>query len=160
IYQNIDKIQAGALRTKLVDGKDLAIQSKHLATIKHDVPMAFDFAHCQLTQPNIEPLHELFNALEFKTMIGRLPKVLQSFSEDPKVEIVYTEELSNKTIFLQDTVSKHFEYSRKIIISEAEFESLLEDLKKQKAISLFIDTSSVTTSEERRELDILGYAIA
>jgi len=81
VYEHIDEVK-GALKQKLIDGKDSAYASKHLATMRMDVPLEFDFEHCNLHMPKIEELGQFLFEMEFKQMIGRLPKILSRFSDN------------------------------------------------------------------------------
>jgi DNA polymerase-1 len=80
VYEHIDEVK-GALKQKLIDGKESAYASKHLATMRMDVPLDFDFEHCNLHMPKIEELGQFLHEMEFKQMIGRLPKILSRFSD-------------------------------------------------------------------------------
>ena len=80
VYEHIDEVK-GALKQKLLDGKESAYASKHLATIRMDVPLKFDFDHCRLHMPKIKELGQFLYEMEFKEMIGRLPKILSRFNE-------------------------------------------------------------------------------
>lgn len=84
IYAHIDEIK-GALKQKLIDGKESAFQSKALATMRFDVPLEFDFEHCSISMPKVEELAEFLIDLEFKQMANRLPKILGRFSENGEV---------------------------------------------------------------------------
>jgi DNA polymerase-1 len=80
VYEHIDEVK-GALKQKLIDGKESAYASKNLATMRMDVPLDFDFEHCNLHMPKIEELGQFLHEMEFKQMIGRLPKILSRFSD-------------------------------------------------------------------------------
>ena len=71
ILENADKIK-GALGEKVRAGKENAIMSKKLATIIIDVPVEFHEEDFRLKEWNKDALKEVFNELEFKTVIKRL----------------------------------------------------------------------------------------
>src|SRR6185437_4158436 len=71
VVANADNIK-GALGEKVRAGKDLAILSKKLATIITTVPVEFHEENFRLKDWNKEALSEVFNALEFRTVIKRL----------------------------------------------------------------------------------------
>jgi DNA polymerase-1 len=79
IYANIHSMKASAMRQKLIDGETIARASKNLATIRFDVPLKFDFEHCSLTAPNLEAVSAFFSNLEFRALVGRLPRVFKHF---------------------------------------------------------------------------------
>ena len=82
IYAHLDEIKSASVRQKLIDGRQNALDSQRLATIKLDVPMEFDFAHCHLTMPNLYNVKDYFTRLNFKQLTARLPRVLARFSPD------------------------------------------------------------------------------
>lgn len=79
VYQNIEAIKSNSLKAKLTEGKELAITSKRLATIRLDVPISFDFEHCHLTTPPLEKVESFFADLEFKSLKARLPRLFSNF---------------------------------------------------------------------------------
>jgi DNA polymerase-1 len=79
IYEHLNEIKSQSVRQKLTDGKESAFASKDLATIRLDVPLQFDFEHCQLTTPSQEAVAAFFTSLEFKNLVGRLGKILSRF---------------------------------------------------------------------------------
>ncbi|WP_346236002.1 DNA polymerase I [Niabella insulamsoli] len=77
-YETLENVVAhaetikGALGRKVVEGKDLAILSKKLATIITDVPVEFHEEEFKVTEWNKEALREIFGELEFRTLAKRL----------------------------------------------------------------------------------------
>ena len=82
IYKHIDEIKAKGVQSKLIEGKESAHQSKKLATVHSAVPIKLDLKHCHLSPPAIDSLTDFFAKLEFKTLVGRLPKILKNFNID------------------------------------------------------------------------------
>lgn len=87
IYEHIEELKAGAQKTKLVDGRDLAFKSRELATIRLDVPLEFDFDHCELTCPDPVKICEIFKYLELRNLLRRMPKVLSYFNNGVEPDI-------------------------------------------------------------------------
>lgn len=73
ILENTDKIK-GTLKNKLEENKDQIIFSKFLATIKIDVPIDFKKEEFERTEINEEKIEQLFEELEFRTLINRVLK--------------------------------------------------------------------------------------
>ncbi|MFT4093558.1 MAG: DNA polymerase I [Niabella sp.] len=71
VVANAENIK-GALGKKVVEGKDLAILSKKLATIITDVPVDFHEEDFSVKEWNKEALKEIFAELEFRTLGKRL----------------------------------------------------------------------------------------
>lgn len=61
----------GALKSKVETNKEQITFSKFLATIKTDVPLSLDMAALKYEEPNIDSLKQLFEDLEFRTLIER-----------------------------------------------------------------------------------------
>ena len=62
----------GAMRTKVEANIEQIRFSKFLATIKTDVPIDFDEELLRVKQPDYAALYEIFNELEFRTLITRI----------------------------------------------------------------------------------------
>jgi len=73
IYKNVDRIENQKLRAKLLEYKEQAFFSQYLATIRKDVPIEFDLKKCRFDFYNKEKIKEIFENLEFYTLIKRLP---------------------------------------------------------------------------------------
>ena len=67
IYEHIGEI-SGSLQTKLLESREDAILSKHLATIKTDVPIEFSEEELRRSPVDKPILSELFRELEFRTI--------------------------------------------------------------------------------------------
>ncbi len=65
LYQNTDKLK-GKLKEKVENNKELAFQSRKLATIITDCPVEFNETELALKPVNTEALRELFKELEFR----------------------------------------------------------------------------------------------
>lgn len=88
IYEHIDEIKSNSVRTKLIEGKEKAFASRGLATIRLDVPMEFDFDHCELSMPkDLHRVCEFLRDLEFRNLLRRLPKILSNFNSGIEPEI-------------------------------------------------------------------------
>ncbi|HVG15746.1 MAG TPA: DNA polymerase, partial [Chitinophagaceae bacterium] len=71
VLDNAENIK-GSLGEKIKGGKEAAIMSKRLATITTSVPIDFHEEDFRLKEWNKDALREIFNELEFKTVIKRL----------------------------------------------------------------------------------------
>jgi DNA polymerase I len=77
ILEHIDEL---APRTKaaLTEHRDIAIQSKFLATIVTDAPITLDLADCRALDYEPERVLDLFRRLEFFSLVDRLPRKADS----------------------------------------------------------------------------------
>ena len=80
IVANVDKLK-GALQKKLTEFGEQGIFSKHLATIKLDVPLEFNEDDLLYNGPNRDLLQPIFDELEFRTISKR---VFDETTEAPK----------------------------------------------------------------------------
>ena len=65
--ERCDEIESKSLRNAISENKELALQSKFLATIVLDVPVEFDAKEFEVKQPDFESCKRLFEELEFKS---------------------------------------------------------------------------------------------
>ncbi|MCX6725789.1 MAG: hypothetical protein NT052_00525 [Candidatus Shapirobacteria bacterium] len=72
IYQNLDKVRPATV-TKLKEGKESGLLSQKLATIITNVPIKLNLKKCLLHDYDQEEAIKLFEELEFKSLIRRLP---------------------------------------------------------------------------------------
>jgi len=71
VLDNADKIK-GKLGEKVMEGKELALMSKKLATIILNVPVEFNEKNFLIEEMNKPALKEIFEELEFKTLGKRI----------------------------------------------------------------------------------------
>lgn len=107
IIENIDSVK-GSPRKKIEENKELAIMSKRLATIIRDVPIDFDLEKLEFGDYDKSKLIEVFNDLDFNSLISRLDsdeevKVIVNKLED--VEELINKARSSKKIILK-TISR------------------------------------------------------
>lgn len=74
-----------AVLKKLIEQKDQAFLSKKLATIIIDQPLPnFDLQACEIHNYDQQQAIDLFQKLEFKSLISRLPQATQKKEKDPE----------------------------------------------------------------------------
>lgn len=71
LLEHSDELK-GAMKTKVEENAEQIRFSKFLATIKTDVPLDFDETALRREVPDYNALYEIFNELEFKTLISRV----------------------------------------------------------------------------------------
>lgn len=69
----------------LIEYKDQAFKSKMLATIRRDVPIEFDLEKARWGRYNREKLRNLFEELEFKSLLVRFSKTLGDVKIEKKI---------------------------------------------------------------------------
>lgn len=73
LLEHTDRLK-GALKTKVETNKEVIAFSKFLATIKIDVPISLDMDALKREAPNESKLRQIFEELEFRTLINRILK--------------------------------------------------------------------------------------
>ncbi|MBX3136388.1 DNA polymerase I [Candidatus Obscuribacterales bacterium] len=82
VYEHVEELTAKAVKAKLIEGREVAFASQHLARIVLDVPIDMDYDACKLTMPDLQEAGKFFKSLQFRNLINRLPICLAtSFSE-------------------------------------------------------------------------------
>ncbi len=74
IYQNLEKLP-DRLKKLLETGKESAYMSQKLATIEINIPIQLDLKQCVISDFDTKKVVDLFNELEFKSMIQRIPGI-------------------------------------------------------------------------------------
>ena len=85
----------GKLREKVEAARDQGIQSKQLATIITNVPIDFDEETVKFNNFNTSDLKELFEELEFKTILSRVLSLSNSEEDDKAATEIVREENKN-----------------------------------------------------------------
>ena len=75
IYENIE-LTRGAVKQKLLDGKERAFANLHLVTIQTDLPIEFKLDDCRVKDYDRNRVMDFFRELEFRSLIPRLPQSL------------------------------------------------------------------------------------
>lgn len=94
LYANLEAVNNARLRNKLIQYRDQAYLSRHLATIIRDMDIACDLESFRPGKMDREAVVQLFRKLEFFSLIKSLPsddvEMEVGISEDPEVRILRT----------------------------------------------------------------------
>ena len=75
VYQNIDKVKTTPrIKGLLINDKEMAEKSYHLAEINTEVPLELNWSDCLLTNYDKDRVISLFAELNFKSLISKLPQ--------------------------------------------------------------------------------------
>jgi DNA polymerase I len=150
LYRHLDEIPQKGVRSKLEANKELAFLSKYLVTIDVNVPLPINIHSLKAEKRNNAKLIELFGALEFRSLLGKVQTETPEMpaSVDADIEFKPPEPLSNITI---DTHS----YTQ--ITSEREFTVLCGRLKS--AQEFVFDTETTSTDSLNAELVGISFAL-
>lgn len=89
VYAHLDEIK-GAMKTKLIDGKESAHTSRFLAEIRLDAPVDCTPETYRFRGPDIPSLRALYTELEFRRLLEQLPEdTAESAEQEPLPGISY-----------------------------------------------------------------------
>ena len=81
MFAAIDTVQPEKLRAKLVDAKDVVLESRELMRLVRDLPVSLDLDATRVGDYDRDAVIKLFREYEFRTLIDRLPPLR---GEDPE----------------------------------------------------------------------------
>lgn len=111
----------------LAAGRESAFMSKKLAQLVSDVPIDFNLEQCRYTGFNREKVSELFQDLEFKSLISKLPN---NDIEDAKTKPQGVRAVVNGANY-------------RLIVTDELFDDFFEQFKKQKQFAIDTETSGL-----------------
>ena len=149
LIKNVDRIPTQKIKENLKSSIEKALLSKTLVTIKTDVPLDINIYSLKASQPNREKLAELFNELEFKSLIKKLG--LTSAVREVEEEKI---EEQKKPVKYSSIKTEPHQYH--IIKSIDELKDLVDKLKSADLVSF--DTES--TGIEPLNADLIGISFA
>ena len=141
VYEHLDEI-SGRFRGKLEQGRDIAFLSRDLGRIVTTAPVQLDLDACRLADYDHNAVQEIFQELEFRTLLNRLRSA--GFSDSPQ----------QLTMFEADAGETLTETT--IVDDMAALEALLESLRKAPLIAF--DTE--TTSPDPMRAELVGISLA
>ncbi|MEZ4718636.1 MAG: DNA polymerase I [Caldilineaceae bacterium] len=74
LYAHIDDVSGPKTRQNLIDAKEQVELNKQLVTIVTDLDMTYDADACKLRDYDRQKVVDLFNALEFRSLLKELPQ--------------------------------------------------------------------------------------
>jgi len=133
LYKSIEEGKTSLpekLKEKLLQGKEIALFSKKLATIQKDVPLGFDLEKCRLEDYDKEKVIKLLKELEFRSLINRLPQSEQERKElENKTEASPLELSKQREKEIEEAYQNKI-LSEKLVQLEKELIPVLEEMEK------------------------------
>lgn len=133
LYKSIEEGKTSLpekLKEKLLQGKEIALFSKKLATIQKDVPLGFDLEKCRLEDYDKEKVIKLLKELEFRSLINRLPQSEQERKElENKTEVSPLELSKQREKEIEEAYQNKI-LSEKLVQLEKELIPVLEEMEK------------------------------
>lgn len=94
LLAHVDEVEDPKLRERLSEKREQILQSKMLATILREVPVELrDIPPFQLTPERVQALQQVLEDLEFRSILKRLPALVQKFGVAEPVQAVSIHEL-------------------------------------------------------------------
>jgi DNA polymerase I len=156
LYKNLHQLK-GKLKENLENFKEQAYLSKKLVTIDLSVPVNFEPERIQYSQPDVKSLLEIFNELEFKSLIRKYTEPgssvqtardihVQGSLFETNVELIST----SKNYSDINTINKQYH----IVESQKDIIILIENIERQKKFCFDTETTSLMIMEA----DLIGIA--
>ncbi len=138
VLANAEKVDKPALREKLRNGKDMALLSKWLVTIKTDVPLGVDFHSLKEKSANHDEIARLFNEFEFKSLIRKAQQIVSPATAET-ADMPLQEEHASSDYETIKTVKHNY----RLITDPDELAKLAEKLTHAEVVSMDTETTSV-----------------
>ncbi len=150
LLQNTDKLK-GSVKSKVEENREQILFSKFLATIKTDVPVAYDIENFKRKELNEAALHEIFEELEFRTLINRVLKVETSKQTQPAQGDLFSgfDDTAKEETIQPDLFSSSFsdihstKHTYKLVESDEELMALNKTLCAQTSVCFDTETTHV-----------------
>ncbi len=144
ILENSDKIESKSIRKAIEENKDLAIQSKQLATIITDVPIELNEEELAITQPDIQTCNKIFNELEFTTFAKRFNSHYQISQPQPSIDL-FNNTISEPTLFNITTYPtyKDVPHQYTAVRTEEELRKLIDSMLEETIIAFDTETTGL-----------------
>lgn len=158
IYEHLDKIGGPKLRQALSDMREQVMRNRRLVTIHTDLDISFDFAQCTVHDYNPEAVAELFNELEFRSLLKELP----SFTRNPAaVAPAESQQPGQMPLFSAapaQPVLPSLDGERTVLIvrDDATLAQLVESLRTAERLSFDVET----TATDAMQAALVGLGIA
>lgn len=118
IFKNLDAVKAKAKKYSVFETDREQIEmSYYLSKIICDVPMDFNLPPYEFSEINYQKIVQIFQELEFKSLIPKLPKVA-GVKDITVEEAVKIEAKKSDKYYLIDTVEKLHEFSKNLAKQE------------------------------------------
>jgi DNA polymerase-1 len=145
IYAHLDEVESTRFRRALEEGRDMASLSKHLVTIRDDVPVRLNLDACQTRTYDRERVLDLFRDLEFRTLLSRLPEPARKPQTPGAVQQL--------SMFPEDEAPKDLAYQ---IVDTADG---LDRLARRLAYAPLVVVDVESTSTNPMQAELVGLAI-
>ena len=153
LFENTADLK-GKMKEKVESAKEIGLLCKKLATIITDVPIELDEKSLIISTRNEEKIRELFDELEFKTLLQRVLASNSSTSVPKKEIIIEKKEIAPTSQF--DLFAEPVEQQKKEtpksnfkLATKDTFKNIVADIENNKkfSFSIIIDTNDSLTTK-------------
>ncbi len=109
-----DVLVKASVKEKLLTQKEEALKSLELVKLVFDVPISFSLSACTYHVPDKEVLKNLFQELEFKTLLGKIAELPGEHQLPTRFTSSNQQKTENETYYLCDTPEKQDLFLKKI----------------------------------------------
>ena len=156
MYEHTDELK-GKLKEKIEENRQQAFDSKKLATILLDAPVAFEPDKLILETPDKQTLSNLFNALEFRTLGQRVLGDDFAGSDGSGQGNLFAAPSSGIDVIAPTTKNiENTEHDYQLISTAAERETLIKTLLKKQVVAFDTETHNLDT----HTTDLLGISFS
>jgi len=148
LYQNLDSKRISERYQKLlVENEKDALLSQRLCRLVEDVPIEFDLGEARVKGYDAAKVVPLFQALEFKSLISKLPKELQRGTVPGQGSFEFGETRARRRDSrIAPSGADMVNYQ--LIKTEADFKKFIAQLKAQKIFALDTETAGLNPLED------------
>ncbi|HSW86136.1 MAG TPA: DNA polymerase I, partial [Rhabdochlamydiaceae bacterium] len=129
ILAHPEKIKGEKKQQTLIDGKEIALMSKQLATIQTDVDFPMDNLFFKLIQPDLERLKQLYHDMHFMSLLKDLDSTYATETVVP------------------ESKEEHVDYI--LVDDDKSLNDLIETLTREKEICLDTETTDIRPMKAR-----------
>ncbi|NLL81947.1 MAG: DNA polymerase I [Tissierellia bacterium] len=121
IYKNIDNIRGKKLKENLLENESIAYMSRKLGEIITNVPLDHKFEELRVKEPNWEELKSLYDDLEFKSLLNKIPEEHSGRIEEEIKEFKIKEIYESDFDCLIDEMKSNRIFAFKFVIDESNY---------------------------------------
>lgn len=162
LLEHTDQLK-GALRNKVETNREQITFSKFLATIKTDVPIKLDLNALKREAPNEGELRQIFEELEFRTLLERVFKTEKKSESKPTVVQgdlfgFFTDSSTDESKNSNLTRLEDLNYDYQLLDSEEKINEFIQNILTKEIFSL--DTETTGTDPITAELVGMSFSYA
>ncbi len=158
IYENTDSITEKALKKKLIEGRDIAVLSKKLATIQKNLDIDYDFDCAKLEMPDYDAVIEFFKKNQFYKFLKNADNLLKPFKiasleaenencGDTKTALSQMRLNLGIGEMIAEASNKEYNHEKFIIDTEEKLDNLIKELNNQTIFSIDVETTGINPLE-------------